>query len=263
MNSETQFRLLYTSSKITTMRLVQVMFLSLVCTAAVPSTAFAQDHVGNALGGEAKVEVLQRYDGPGSLPKPARVVIRDFANAVPIAAEDATSHHHHHHDSDADPLPDEVIQQLRDSFAKTATGQFKKMNLETDRVSDAGVIVGPTLLVEGEFISVVQGSSRKRIIVGFGRGASDLRTHVVISELIDGQKTVLLDCNVDSKSGKKPGAVLSTSGTGFVIGAATGHFGDKMSATVQADASRTAKLIGKETKAIMVAQQWVTKPSQN
>jgi protein-S-isoprenylcysteine O-methyltransferase Ste14 len=243
----------------TTKRLIPGVFLFLICAAAVSSAAFAQDHVGNALGGEAKVEVLHRYEGPGILPKPTRVVIRDFTNAVPVATNETTSHHH---GSDADPIPDELVQQLRDSFAKAATGQFKKMNFETDRVSDGGVVIGPVLVVEGEFTSIVRGSSRERIIVGFGRGASDLKTHVVISELVNGQKTILLDCNIDSKSGKKPGAILSTSGTGFAIGAATGHFGDKMSSTVQADASRVAKLVGKETKAIMIAQQWITKPEQ-
>jgi protein-S-isoprenylcysteine O-methyltransferase Ste14 len=246
----------------TTKRLIPGLFLFVICASTLLSrTVAAQDHVGNALGGKAKLEVLHRYEGPEILPKPTRVLIRDFAYTVPTVMGEAASSHRHH-GSEAAPIPDELVQQLRDSFAKTAIGQFKKMNFETDRVSDASAVLGPALVVEGEFSSIVPGSSRKRILVGFGRGASDLKTHVVISELVDGQKTILLDCNIDSKSGKKPGAILSTSGTGFAIGVATGHFGDKVSSTVKADASRMAKLIGKQTKTIMVAQQWIAKPSK-
>jgi protein-S-isoprenylcysteine O-methyltransferase Ste14 len=246
----------------TTKRLIPGLFLFVICaTSSLTGAAVAQDHVGNALGGKAQVELLHRYEGAEMLPKPTRVVIQDFAYTPPAVTDETTSPRHHHHESDAAPIPEELVQQLRDGFAKTAIGQFKKMNLETDRVSDASVVMGPALVVEGEFNSIVPGSSRKRIIVGFGRGASDVKTHLIISEVVDGQKTVLLDCNIDSKSGKKPGAILSTSGTGFAIGVATGHFGDKMSSTVKADASRMAKLVVKQTKAIMVAQKWTSKPA--
>jgi len=204
---------------------------------------------------------LQRYQGPESWPKPTQVVIQDFTNTSPIVAEGQASHHHHH-GADSNMPSDETVRQLQDSLAKTLNGQFKKMKLKSERVSDASEVLGPALIVEGEFTTIVPGKSWKRVIVGFGSGASDLKTHVTISEVVNGQKTILLECNIDSQSGKKPGAVLSTSGTGFAIGVATGQLGDKRSSSVQAGASRIAKLIGKQTKSIMVAQQWLAKPSQ-
>lgn len=166
-----------------------------------------------------------------------------------------------HHGPDANVTPDGLVEQLQDSLAKTLIGQFKKMNVESGRVSDASAIIGPALVIQGEFTWIAPGDSRKRIIVGFGRGASDLKTHVTISEVFNGQRTILLECDIDSQSGKKPGAILSASGTGFAVGVATGHIGDKRSSTAQADASRMAKLIAKQTKAIMVAQRWISKPS--
>ena len=101
---------------------------------------------------------------------------------------------------------DILVQQLQDSFAKTLIGRFKKMNLECARVQDAKTITGPAL-VQGEFTTIAPGNPRARIIIGFGRGASDLETHVTISEVFNGQRTILLECNIDSKSGKKPGAI--------------------------------------------------------
>jgi hypothetical protein len=219
----------------------------------------AQDHVGNAFGGEAKMEILHRYEGPEMLPKPTQVVIQDFTNAAPVVADEAESRHHHQSGSNL--TPEDLVQQLQDSFAKTFTGQFRKTTVKPERVWDASAVAGPALVIEGEFTSITPGNSRKRIIVGFGRGASDLKTHVIISEVANGNRTVLLECNINSQSGKQPGAILSTSGTGFAVGVATGHFEDKRSSTVQADASRMAKLVSKQTRTIMIAQRWIAKSS--
>ena len=255
MNLETLFRAL-------TKRLIPHLFIFVICAATLASSAAsAQDHVGNVLGGKAKMEILYRYDGSEMLPKPTQVVIQDFTKTSSIVTDEAASHHHHRSDSNV--TPDELVQQLQDNFTKTLIGRFKKMNVECVRVQDASTITGPALIVQGEFTTIAPGNPRARIIIGFGRGASDLKTHVTISEVVNGQRTILLDCNIDSQSGKKPGAILSTNGAGFAVGVAIGHFGDKRSATVQADASRMAKLIGKQTKAIMIAQQWIAKPSAN
>jgi hypothetical protein len=228
-----------------------------IAAALVSCAAFAQESVGNALKGKAKMEVLYRYDGPAVLPRPTQVVIQDFAKADSATTGQPTSRHPRRTDSGA--LAAETMQQLQDSFAKTLIKGLRKTNLTYERTPNGGVTAGPALVIQGEFTAITPGNSRARILVGFGRGASDLKAHVVISEVAGGQKTVLLACNLDSKSGKKPGALLSTSATGFAVGATTGSLGDKKSSTVQADASRMAKLIGKQTKAIMVAQHWATK----
>ena len=244
----------------TTRRLIPGLFVFAICAIALASqTASGQTKVGNSISGGAKAEILNRYIGSELLPKPERVVIQDFTNAGPIVMDD---HGHRHHGSEADATPDELVRQIQDSFAKTLIGVFKKIKLESGRVLDSSTIAGPVLIVQGEFLAVDQGNSRERIIVGFGRGESDIKAHVIISEVANGQRTVLLECNINSGSGKKPGAILSTNGEGFAAGVVTGHFGDKRSATVQADASRMAKLVGKQTKAIMIAQRWIADPNR-
>jgi hypothetical protein len=117
------------------------------------------------------------------------------------------------------------------------------------------------LIVEGEFIAVNQGDATQRIMLGFGRGASDIKTHVIISLAANGNKTVLLDCNINSKSGKKPGAIVGMGGGSLAVGAATGDVLDNK-ATVEGDATRMAKLIAKQTEAVMVAQKWIPAPQK-
>jgi hypothetical protein len=212
-------------------------------------TANAQNSVGNILTGDAKLEVLRRYSGPKIASRPRCVLIQDFTTTGAVVTED--KHH---------PLPQgpqALLKQVQDSFASTLLAQFKKANIDAHRVSDASAVVGPALAIQGEFVTVDAGNSRKRILLGFGRGASDVKTHVIISFVQNHKRTVLLDCNINAQSSKKPGAILSTSGEGFALGVLLGHFGDKRSSTVQADASRMAKLVGKQSEAVMLAQGWI------
>jgi hypothetical protein len=235
-----------------TPRPLAALLIFVLCGPALPFCA-AQTHSGNAFSGEAKLEILQRYTGPHTLPRPGQVVVENFANDGPIVATRSLLL------GRSQPLrepPDQLIQQLQISFSKTLLGQFKKLSIPAAGAQDAGPSLGPIIVVQGEFISIAPGNSRQRVIVGFGRGASGLKMHLVVSEIVNGETTVLIECNIHAQSGKQPGAILSTSGTGFAVGVATGHFGDKLTSTVQADASRMAKLVGKQIKAIAVEQQW-------
>jgi Domain of unknown function (DUF4410) len=127
-------------------------------------------------------------------------------------------------------------------------------------------VVGTALTVQGEFIAVSPANARQRVLVGLGRGASDIKTHVIVSLVANGSRVVLLDCNISSQSGKQPGALFDLIGSGggasFPIGVATGYIGDKRSSTAQADASRTAKLMEKQIEEVMVAQKWLPAKSR-
>jgi hypothetical protein len=115
---------------------------------------------------------------------------------------------------------------VQDSFAKSFNSLFGKQNIVADRVPDANAISGPALIVQREFIVVNQGNATKRIMLGFGRGASDIRAQVVISLVSEGRKTLLLDCNINSQSGKKPGAIVGMGGGTVAVGAAAGDVGE-------------------------------------
>ena len=52
-------------------------------------------------------------------------------------------------------------------------------------------------------------------MVGLGRGGSDVQTHVVVSSVVNGNATVVLELNLKSESGKKLGALESVGG-GFL-----------------------------------------------
>jgi hypothetical protein len=71
------------------------------------------------------------------------------------------------------------------------------------------------------------------VVIGFGRRANDIKTHLVIALVSNGRRTVLLDCNINSQSGKERGALAS--GVGIAAGTVVRTLGDGRSATVAAD----------------------------
>ena len=70
---------------------------------------------------------------------------------------------------------------------------------------------------------------------------------------------MLLDGNINSQSGKEPGALASTSGVGVAAGTMIGTVGDNRSGTVEADAARMGKLVAEQTLSIMTAEKWLSK----
>ena len=98
-------------------------------------------------------------------------------------------------------------------------------------------------------------------MIGFGRGASDIKTHVTVSSFTRGKRTVVLEFELNSTSGKKPGAVATMGAGSVAVSAAVGDLGDKKG-TVQADASRMAQVVAKQIEQFMTTQKWISLPSQ-
>jgi Domain of unknown function (DUF4410) len=226
--------------------------------------AMAQNTQGNILTGDVKADVLKRYDGP--VPKPDKVVIYDFA--VPVGAittDDSIAGRLHRrimlrHGVDEDSSPEALVRQVQAAFTKALAGELKKVNMPAQTMSAGeGATSGSNLIVEGQFVAIHEGDETKRILIGFGRGASDIKTHVTVSSFIQGRPTVVLEFNLSSESGKKPGAVATMGVGSLAVGAAAGGVSDKKS-TVEADASRMAKLVAKQIETFMVDQKWISRP---
>jgi len=246
------------------MRRICFVFCVLAMTIEVATT---QRSAGNIITGKSKIDLIRSYSGSEPLPKPQSVIIQDFAVVGDVITDESTAARLHRHvsllhGSDEDSTPEVLVQQVQASFSKTLIQQFAKVNVRSERVVDGmSAPTGPVLIVEGEFIGLDQGNKTKRVMIGFGRGASDIKTHVIVSSFANGTRTTVLEFSLDSESGKKPGAV-ATMGTGSIaVGAAVGDVGDKKG-TVQADASRMAKAVAKQIEAFMNNQQWISAPPQ-
>lgn len=248
------------------MRKTNTILTAISAAILLSHVAFAQNSTGNMLTGESKAEVIARYTGTEPLPKPDRVILEDFSPVGDIVMDNSMAarlgqHSLFHHGGGNDSDPDAVVRQIQDNFAKNLIGELKKQNVEVVRGNGVGNLEGTTLIVDGEFVGINQGDKTKRVMLGFGRGASDVKTHVVITLLRNGTTTVVLDSNLNSQSGKKPGAIVGMGSGSLAVGAATHDVTDSKS-SVEGDASRMGKLVAKQVATVMVDQKWIPAPAQ-
>jgi Domain of unknown function (DUF4410) len=104
--------------------------------------------------------------------------------------------------------------------------------------------------------AVNEGNKTKRMMIRLGRGASDVQAHVVVSLVTQKGPVVLAEFNLNSQSGKKPGAA-ETMGVGGVATSAAFNGATDNKATVEGDTARMAKAVAKQIESAMASQGWV------
>jgi hypothetical protein len=72
------------------------------------------------------------------------------------------------------------------------------------------------LIIDGQFLDVDKGSRVRRLVIGFGAGASELDTEVEVSQAAGGERDQLLSFKTHADSGKMPGAAV-TMGAGVAV----------------------------------------------
>jgi len=140
----------------------------------------------------------------------------------------------------------------------------------TDAAKPGTLAPQHALVVQGYFTAVNEGNRSKRIMVGLGRGASDVCARVKVSLITTNVQSVLLsEFNLTSESGKKPGAAEGMGASRAAAGAAAssaggvaaGNVGDAK-ASVEADSDRMAQAVARHIEQLMSSQKWISMPQQ-
>ena len=238
--------------------------------AALAAALQAQNAAQKLLVGDTKVEIVAKYQGD-ALPKPDKVLIHDFkvpSDVVSIDSSPASRVHRRRAAAAAASSPEATARQIQASFSKALVHELQQASVPAAAVAGADTPAPPhSLSVKGEFTAINQGNKTKRVLIGFGKGASDVQAHVTVSLVTEQEPIALLEFNVKSQSGKKPGAA-ATVGAGAVTmgtvsaasaaaGVGTGGVLDQ-AATVEADASRMAKGVAKQIAELMRSQPWAS-----
>lgn len=226
--------------------------------------AQAQNAASKILTGDTKVTVIHSYQGPAHLPKPAQAVVLKFDIPSNVITLDHSpmSHILSHdpiakmkHEEGRDESPEDVAQKVQAAFFKTLAGDLQKVSLATVAGSQQDIALN-SIAIRGGFTDVNLGNKTARMIIGFGRGASDVKAHVIVSLNAANGPILLSEFNVTSVSGKKPGAA-ATMGVGSAAASAGVAAATDGKATVEGDASRMARAVSKQIQAIMAAQHWI------
>ncbi len=116
----------------------------------------------------------------------------------------------------------------------------KKTDISTVQPSDAGLPPDGTMVIEGEFVSIDEGSAAGRMLVGFGAGRSKLETRARAFYIFNGEKRPFSEYTLEADSGAMPGMAL-----GVGMGAATGEWAREMAVAAGGVALETA--LGNDT----------------
>jgi len=83
-----------------------------------------------------------------------------------------------------------------------------------------GTLAGDNeLLIDGKFLTVDQGNPLRRLLIGFGSGASKVEARVTVHQGAEGR--TLLDFTIQSDSGKLPGAATTLPAGAAIQGGVT------------------------------------------
>ncbi len=232
-------------------------------TATVISCLFAMV----VAAGSASAKVSDREQlVTGKLPRPDHILVYNFAaTAADVAAESALAGQP---DLDTTPQTAEQIAEGRKLGAQIAAElveQIRGMRLPAERASTGTKPQINDIVIRGSLLSIQEGSAAKRVGIGFGSGASELKTAVEGFQMTAQGLRKLGSGTVDAGGGKAPGAALGVVGlaatgnpAGLIISSGMKVYGEKSgSSKVEGRGKQTAKEIAGVLKQRFQEQGWI------
>ena len=220
------------------------------------------------LGLYAGAKVTDRHEIVFSeIPKPAHIWVYDFAaTAADVPAESALSGQQSDHDTPQTPEQIETGRKLGAAIASELVEQIRAMGLPAERpIAGTKPEIINDLVIRGSLVSLVAGSDKKRLLVGFGSGESELTVAVEGFQMTAEGLRKLGYGRTEATGPKTPGeaaGVLALVATHNPIGliVSTGikaHEHKTGADTLQGRARDTAKEIAKVLKERFQEQGWI------
>ena len=224
---------------------------------------------GLLLAGCASTKVSdQQSDFTGQLPRPGQIIVYDFVTSPEGVSPDSALGTQKL--PPANPQTPEQIaldRQLGMQIAEELAQQIREMGLPGVSQAKARPTQVNDLLIRGYLLTVDQGSEVKRVALGFGSGASDLKTLVEGYQMTANGPRKLGQGSIDAGGGKAPGGALGVAAllvthnpVGLAVQAGVQGYGELSgSAKIQGRAKQTAKEIADQLKIRFEQQGWIQK----
>jgi hypothetical protein len=201
------------------------------------------------------------------LPRPSMIVVHDFAVSADAVVPDQAIGARII-DMVKDTQSGEQRLQISRDVARIVTNnlveEIAKLGLPVVSAANAAPVAGPSVAIEGQFLTVDEGNRLRRMMIGLGAGASEVRTLVQVFETTNEGRRLVEDFYTTVKSSRKPG-VGPMAGAGAAAGSVAGTtalsggvgIATEFSQTVQADAKHTAEEITKTLRKFFVQEGWI------
>jgi len=158
-----------------------------------------------------------------------------------------------------------VAQQVAQVLAQKLVKNIQDLGLPAQPASGAMPAQGSALSIEGQILSIDEGNPTRRMLIGLGAGASEVRTLVQVFAVTGGSHRLVEDFYTTVKSSRKPG-MAETMGMGAAAGRAAESAAvsvgvtalSAQSQTVEGDAEAAAKAIAKQLAKCFAQQGWIS-----
>jgi len=207
----------------------------------------------------------QEYHG-GKVARPDHIIVYDFA-ATPadVSADSAVAGQYSEH---ATPQTAEQIaagRKVGAEIAQVLVEDIRGMGLPAEQASSQTAPQIGDLVIKGSLLSIDEGSAAKRVAIGFGSGASQLKVAVEGFLMTAHGLRKLGSGTADSSGSKSPGAALGVVGAvatanpaGLIISTGMKVYGEKSgSSTIEGRAKDMAKEIADKLQVKFEEQGWI------
>jgi len=219
------------------------------------------------IGGCAQTTVTSRDPYIGErIARPNRIIVHNFASSpADIPPGSAVAGQYAQHSVPQTSKEIEAGQYLGAQVGKELVTDIQKMGLPAVGAAGQPEAQAGDIVIMGYFESVDEGSAAKRIVLGFGSGAADLKTAVEGYLMTDKGLRRLGSGAVDADTGKSPGvalplavAVASGNPIGLIVSTAAKAEGQISGrTTIDGAAKRTADEIADQLKKGFQRQGWI------
>ena len=199
----------------------------------------------------------------GKIPRPNHILVYNFAATPADAPELANQYAAADTSQTAEQI--QVGRQLGAQIASEVAAAFRAMGLPADAVPIGTPLEMNDIVFKGYLISVQEGSAAKRVAIGFGSGASELRTAVVAFQMTPQGMRRLGSGSGVSGGNTTPGGAMGVAGlvasgnpAGLIVTSGMKGYGEVSgSSTLEGRAKDTAKEIADRLKPRFQEQGWI------
>jgi hypothetical protein len=219
------------------------------------------------MAGCASTKVTSRDEvALGKLPQPNNIWVYDFA-ATPddVPGESALARKHSEHNPPQTAEQIKTGRRLGVEIEEHLVKQINRMGMTAKHATKATKPKIDDLVLRGYLVSFNEGSAAKRILIGFGSGASDLKVAVEGFQMTTQGLRKVGGGTTDSEGGKTPGADLGAAAliathnpVGLIVSSGLKIYGEESGkSTVEGRADQTAKEIADVLKQRFQEQGWI------
>jgi hypothetical protein len=202
------------------------------------------------------------------LPKPAHIWVYDFA-ATPadVPADSALAGQYSEHSTPPTSEQIDAGRQVGAELASDLVDEIHKMGMPAERADAETKPEINDLVIRGYLVSVIEGDAKKRLAMGFGSGASELKVAAEGFQMTDHGLRKLGGGSAESKGSKAPGAALGVVGliathnpVGLIVSTGVKEHSEKTgSSKVEGRAADIAKEIAGVLEKRFQEQGWIEK----